>query len=79
MEIDGGYTAYCFDEACHFFGATVSDAMSQAKGKTEEQRRGNAENILRSYLGLQRKFRDIGELGKQQAPARPDPPFPMER
>jgi hypothetical protein len=81
MERDGGFTAYCFDEACTHFGETITIAMEQAKGKTDAQKRGNAENILRKYLGLPQKFRDIGQLGKgkQQPPeARPDPPFRME-
>jgi len=80
MEQDGGFTAYCFDEAVHYFGSYVTTAVEQAKGKTEQQRKGAAENILRKYLGMPTKFRDIGELGRHKvdASARPDPPFPME-
>lgn len=80
IEKDGGYYAFCFDEACTFFGDTVSLAMEQAKGKTDAQKRGAAENILRKYLGLQPKFRDIGNASRKviKPQDRPDPPFQME-
>lgn len=78
-EADGGYTAFCFDEACHLWGNTLMTAMETAKGKTDAQRRGNAENILRRYLGLPPKFADIGSAARAKKPEdRPEPPFRME-
>jgi hypothetical protein len=81
-DIDGGYTAYCFDEACGHFGNYVSQAMDEAmeksKSKNEAQKRGAADNVLRRYLGLPQKFRDIGQAARAKKEPRPDPPFRME-
>jgi hypothetical protein len=60
------------------WGQTLSMAMDSAKGKTEAQRRGNAENILRKYLGLPMKFRDIGQAVRARNQDRPEPPFTLE-
>lgn len=69
------------------FGAGVEAAMDavKTKGKKADVIRGMRENVLRKFLGMERKFRDIGELrgrgdSKRPEPTgeRPDVPFKME-
>lgn len=88
LDIVDRYTAYCFDEAVLVFGSGVESAMDsvRTKGKKPEQIRGARENMLRKYIGLPRRFQDIGALRGREASSerpvptgdRPDPTFKME-
>lgn len=88
VAITDHYTAFCFNEACLSFGAGVEAAMDavKTKGKKPAQIKGARENVLRKYLGMERKFADISVLRGRGAPSerpeptgdRPEPSFKME-
>jgi len=78
LHIEDEYAAWCFDQACMFFGGTVEADMEAVEGQTAALRKGNALNVLRRYLGEPEKFRDIRSIGKFQEQERPEPPFKRE-
>lgn len=78
MHLTNSYVAYCFDEACLTFGSAVEEAMGAVKAKNERLRRGKAENVLRKFIGIQPKYRDISELmdpGARDDEDKPEAPF----
>jgi len=54
--------AYCIDEAVGYFGSYVENKMDKVKAKNDKAKAAKAENVLRRYLGMKQKFRDISEL-----------------
>ena len=86
LNVEEPYTAYCLDEAVMAFGRGCEAAMDsvKTKGKKPAQIKGARENMLRRFLGIQRKFADIRELqgsgGRQRSEPedRPEPSFRME-
>lgn len=78
--VEDTYKAWCLDEACLTFGREVEDVVQDAydKGKGKPaQKRGRADNAMRKMLGMQPKFRSIGELAEprkrddESSPERP--------
>ncbi len=67
LAVKDRYVAYCLDEALSHFGKEVEEAMQNVKGKTEAIKRGKAENVLRSYMGLDPKYRNVGELQNKKS------------
>jgi hypothetical protein len=62
LHINDPYLAYCVDEAVGYFGSHIEQALDEVKGKNDKIKNSKRENLLRKYLGLKAKHRDIMEL-----------------